>query len=69
MAQIADLIVEILEHTRPLPGKNGQLSKALCETEPTVLEKVKKEVKLLLNRFPLYPELPNFHNQEQIVKK
>ena len=63
MALIADLIIEILEQTRPLPGKNGQLSRALCETEETVLEKVKKEVKQLLNRFPLYPELPNFHNQ------
>lgn len=68
MGKIADLIIEILEHTRPLPGKDGNASRALCETEKNVLEKVKREVKDLLSRFPLYPELPNFHNQVKAIK-
>jgi len=67
MAQIAEMIIAILEHTRPLNGKNGQLSRALCETEKSILERVKSDVQQLLHRFPLYPELPNFHNQVKVT--
>lgn len=57
MREVADSIIEILSHTKPAIGKNGQPSKAASETDPTVLKNVQERVKSLLNRFPLYPEL------------
>lgn len=67
MAQIAEMIIAILEHTHAVHGKNGQLSRALCETEGAILERVRADVQQLLHRFPLYPELPNFHNQAKVT--
>lgn len=57
MIEIADIICDILTHTKPVTAKTGQLSKAQCQTEPVVLQNAKKRVEHLLERFPLYPEL------------
>lgn len=58
MRLIADLIYDILSHTRPaIVEKTGQPSKANAVTDPQVLTRVKSQVMELLHRFPLYPEI------------
>ena len=58
MRQIADLIVAILKATKAkIVEKTGKPSKAEVHIEPGVLDKVRREVDLLIDRFPLYPEL------------
>lgn len=57
MAEIADIIVDVLKHTKPATAKTGQPSKANSETDEAVVEKSKSRVKSLLSRFPLYPEI------------
>lgn len=59
MHEIASIIIDILEHTKPsIAAKTGQLSKAQAVTDPQVLEKSRARVNEILGRFPLYPELP-----------
>lgn len=57
MQTIADIIIDVLSHTKPSLAKSGQPSKAACTVEPAVLEKARARVKELLSRFPLYPEI------------
>ncbi len=58
MKEIADIIVDILSHTKAsIVQKTGQPSKANSVTDPVVLEKSKGRVAELLRRFPLYPEI------------
>jgi glycine hydroxymethyltransferase len=57
MGEIADIIVDVLKHTKPATAKTGQPSKANSETDEAVVEKSKRRVKSLLSRFPLYPEI------------
>lgn len=58
MQEIADLIIDVLSHTRPATvEKTGQPSKANSLTDPAILEKSQARVEALLNRYPLYPEL------------
>ncbi len=58
MKEIANLIVDILENTRPLlNAKTGKPSKAKCVTEPKILETVRSRVSSLLGQYPLYPEI------------
>ncbi len=56
--QIADEIIEVLKHTKPLPVENkDQLSKAHYQTDPAVLQKAHTFIANLMQQFPLYPEL------------
>lgn len=58
MRQIADILFEVLKHTRPAgTDKNGRPSLAKAATDPGILEKARGRVKELLTRFPLYPEI------------
>lgn len=58
MSEIADIIFEVLSHTKPiLSEKTGKLSKAHCETDINVLERSKTRAHTLLQRYPLYPEI------------
>lgn len=58
MKEIAEIIYDILSHTKPaLVEKTGQLSKAASVTDSKILEKCKNRVSSLLEKFPLYPEL------------
>lgn len=58
MEEIADVIVDVLKHTKPdTIARTGKPSKAKCTTETAVLEKAQARVKELLGKFPLYPEL------------
>jgi glycine hydroxymethyltransferase len=58
MDEIADIIVMVLQNTKPAPmQKTGQPSRTHSVTEPAILNQVKGRVKALLQRFPLYPEL------------
>ncbi len=58
MKEIANLIVEVLSHTKPsIVQKTGIPSKAQIVVEASILEKSRKRVRELLDRFPLYPEL------------
>jgi glycine hydroxymethyltransferase len=58
MAEIADIIVDVLSHTTPtIVEKTGQPSKAACKVDPQVLQRSQGRVKDLLTRFPLYPEI------------
>ena len=57
MHEIANIIVDVLSHTRPSVAKTGGLSKAAFETDPRILENAKERVDELLSRFPLYPEI------------
>ena len=52
MECIADIIDNILRHTKPVPD-----SKVKFETDLAVAEKSKKQVQELLSRFLLYPEI------------
>lgn len=57
MAEIADIICDVLTHTKPGIAKSGQPSKAECIIEPNTLKKAHTRVDQLLQRFPLYPEI------------
>lgn len=58
MEEIADLIISVLENTKPsLVEKTGQPSKANCIVDPTALEAAKSRISDLLQQFPLYPEI------------
>lgn len=52
MQEIASYIMELLKATTPVDG-----SRAKCHVDPDVLHSIQKRVNLLLERFPLYPEL------------
>lgn len=57
MHEIASMIFDILSHTRPIPAKNGEPSKAQSVTDPATLTNVQARVQGLLHRYPLYPEI------------
>ena len=71
MDEIAAIIDNILRHTKPAAiqgdagnagnvgkaSKASKASKAKFETEPAVAEGSKGQIKALLSRFPLYPEI------------
>jgi glycine hydroxymethyltransferase len=57
MAEIGDLIVELLSASVALEDQNGEKSKAKVHTEPKVLQAVQERCLALLKKFPLYPEI------------
>lgn len=58
MEEIAEIILSILTHTKPvLVEKTQKLSLANAITDPKVLEDARRRVKTLLSKFPLYPEI------------
>jgi len=58
MRLIADLMVDLLKATKArIVDRTGKPSKAKVNIDGPCLEKVKQEVTLLLEGFPLYPEL------------
>ena len=57
MQEMANIIVDVLSHTRPANSKTGGLSKAAYEIDPRILESAQKRVAALLERYPLYPEI------------
>lgn len=58
MKEISNLIVDILENTRPsIVEKTGKPSKAKCETDPKIFDNVRSRVLDLLSGHPLYPEI------------
>jgi glycine hydroxymethyltransferase len=58
MCEIADAIVELLQHTKPAVDEKGPgLSKAKVQIEPKALASVHRRVAGLLSDYPLYPEL------------
>lgn len=58
MKEIADVIFQILSHTKPAKNEQtGQISKATGIVEEKILHSAKKRVGELLGRFPLYPEI------------
>lgn len=58
MKVIAEIIVDVLENTKPaMAQKTGLPSKAAGVTEAKVVDKAKERVRELLGRFPLYPEI------------
>jgi glycine hydroxymethyltransferase len=58
MQEIADVIVDLLQHTKPAPDEKGTgFSRAKVEIDPKVLANVQKRVAALLSAYPLYPEL------------
>lgn len=58
MHEIADIIVDILQNTKPATvQKTGQPSKAAGITDLEVLKRSQARVTHLLSRFPLYPEI------------
>lgn len=58
MKEIAEIIVSVLQHTRPAMVESTQtLSPSKGITEEKVLLNAKQRVKELLTKFPLYPEI------------
>ena len=58
MREIADITLDILNHTTPtIVEKTGQPSKANCKVDPDVLKRSQARIHDLLSRFPLYPEI------------
>lgn len=57
MHEIANIIVDVLSHTKPAIAKTGGLSKAAYEIDPKILENAQSRVRNLLKQYPLYPEL------------
>lgn len=67
MREISNLIVDILENTRPnIVEKTGKPSKAKSTTAPETFENVRSRVHHLLSQYPLYPEIV-LENQEYIA--
>lgn len=59
MHEIADVIYDLLTHSKPaISAKTGLAGKAQVEVEEQTLTRAKSRVKELLSKFPLYPELP-----------
>ena len=59
MDRIGDLIVDLLKASQAkIRESDGQPGQAKVAVDPQVLEKVKRGVGEVLERFPLYPELP-----------
>lgn len=59
MREIAALIVDLLKQTAPERGeKNEPPSKAKVVIQPSGLAEGKQRISALLQRFPLYPEIP-----------
>lgn len=56
MKEIARLIFELLQNTKPAHDEKGA-SRAKVEIDPQTLADVRKQVGTLLKAFPLYPEL------------
>ncbi len=58
MHEIADIIIDLLQHTKPaIVQKTGLPSKAAGETDPQIIQRNKQRAANLLARFPLYPEI------------
>ncbi len=58
MVEIGDLIVELLQNTRPAIDEKGPgLSRAKIDIDPKALDSIQKRVATLLSAYPLYPEL------------
>jgi glycine hydroxymethyltransferase len=58
MQEIADIIVNVLSHTKPtIVEKTGQPSKAACKVDPAILQQSQGRILELLSQFPLYPEI------------
>lgn len=58
MSEIANIIVELLRHTRAAPDEKGSgMSRAKIEIDEKVLADIHSRVATLLNTYPLYPEL------------
>jgi len=59
MAEIADLIVDTLENTKPtIVAKTGKPSRAKSVTDPTTLDATRSRAVNLLRKHPLYPQIP-----------
>ena len=66
MQQIADLIFTVLSNTKPtFVAKTNAMSKAQATVDNNVLISVQNEVKKLMEKFPLYPQIaiPAYSNQ------
>ena len=58
MAEIAEIILDVVAHTKPSEVKaTGSPSKAKSTTDAKILDKSKQRVHALLSQFPLYPEI------------
>lgn len=58
MKEIADIVFDVLSHTKPNTiEKSGQPSKANATTDAGVMDRAKGRVRDILKRFPLYPEI------------
>jgi glycine hydroxymethyltransferase len=61
MKEIAEIIISVLSNTAAeTVEKTGEPSKAKSITDQKIVEKAKKRVAELLDRFPLYPEIELF---------
>ena len=58
MCEIADAIVDLLQHTKPTVDEKGPgLSRSKVHTDPKALARVHGKVADVLSHYPLYPEL------------
>ncbi len=58
MEEIADIVFELLSHTKPaIVEKTGQASKANAITEPRAMATAQERAAALLQQYPLYPEI------------
>lgn len=57
MKEIANIIADVLQNSKPEILKSGSTSKAQCTIPAAVEEKAKARVKDLLSEYPLYPEI------------
>lgn len=58
MKEIAQIIVDVLSHTKPgVVQKTGLPSKATSVVDPSILIQARERIVDLLERFPLYPEI------------
>lgn len=71
MKEIASIIKMLLSSTTPATiksGKNaGKKSKAKYDIDPSVVEKARERVNVLLEKYPLYPELDLEFMKEKFV--
>lgn len=58
MKEIADVIIDILSHSKAgVVEKTGLPSKAAVITDPETIKNAKKRISRMLEKFPLYPEI------------
>ena len=65
----ADLMYDLLKASKgKILESTGKVGKAKVEVDPIILEKIQREIQMLLEDFPLYPELQILSDASTLIR-